>query len=117
MSEKITIYHNPRCAKSRAGLSYLSEKGVDFTIINYLDEGLSPENIKELAQKTGLPVIDLVRKQEDYYKQELKSKTLSDDEWYNVLAEHPRLLQRPIVVKNQKGVLAQPPENIDNLLS
>jgi len=116
MDHQLIIYHNPKCAKSRAGLNYLTDKGISFITVNYLKEPLTAKEIKVLVQKTGLPVIDLIRKQEEYYKQHLKGKTLTDDEWCNVLAENPNLLQRPIVAMNQKAVLAQPPESIDNLL-
>lgn len=110
-----TIYHNPRCAKSRAGLKYLTDKNVAFQIVEYLKNTLSAAQIKDLAEKSELKPMDLVRTQEDFYKKELKGKSFSDKEWFQILADHPKLLQRPIVIKDNKGVLAQPPENIDNL--
>lgn len=112
----LKIYHNPRCSKSRAGLNFIVENNLEHVVVEYLKESLNAEDIKALVQKTGLAVEDLVRKHEDYYKSELKGKTISEEEWYQILAEHPNLLHRPIVVKGDKAVFAQPPENIKNLL-
>lgn len=110
------IYHNPRCAKSRAGLKYLEEKMADFEIVRYLETGLNEKELADVIAKTGKPVFDFVRTQEKIYKEQFKGKTLSDKEWIKVLAKNPKLLQRPIVVKGEKAVLGNPPENIDKLL-
>jgi len=112
----ITIYHNPRCAKSRAGLKYLVDNNIKHQIIQYLKEDLSADDIKILAQKTGLQSKELVRTQEDYFKKKLKGKEFSDEEWFKIIAENPKLLQRPIVVNGNKAVLAQPPENIKEII-
>jgi arsenate reductase (glutaredoxin) len=112
----IRIYHNPRCRKSRAGLEYLQEKAIDFETIDYIKRGISREEIKDILKKMDTPPSNLVRTQEDYYKKELKGKNIPDDEWISILAENPRLIQRPIIVTEHKAVLGQPPENIDNLL-
>ncbi len=110
------IYHNPRCSKSRKGLQYLEEKGCDFEVVKYLEEGISETELKELIAQTGKKPFDLVRTQEQDYKDLYKGKTLSDDEWLKVLAGNPRLLHRPIVVNGNNAVLGNPPENIDNIL-
>lgn len=112
----IRIYHNPRCRKSRAGLEYLQEKTGDFETIDYIRNGISREEIREILAKMNTPPSNLVRTQEDYYKKELKGKDIPDEDWINILAENPRLIQRPIIVTEHKAVLGQPPENIDNLL-
>ena len=112
----IRIYHNPRCRKSRAGLEYLQEKTGHFEIIDYIKNGISVEEIREIITKMNEPVSNLVRTQEDYYKKELKGKDISGEEWMSILAENPKLIQRPIIVTEHKAVLGQPPENIDNLL-
>lgn len=109
------IYHNPRCSKSRAGLKYLEENNFQVTIKNYLKDGISVEEIKSILEKTGMPAIDLVRKQEELYKKEYKGKEISDEEWITILSENPRLLQRPIVVNGKKAILAQPPEQIEKI--
>jgi len=110
------IYHNPRCSKSRAGLQYLENKTSNFEIVKYLEEGISAKELGELIAKTGKKPFDFVRTQEQDYKDEFKGKVLSDQEWIKVLAENPKLLQRPIVVNGDKAVLGNPPENIDHIL-
>lgn len=110
------IYHNPRCSKSRAGLKYLENKTRDFEIIKYLEEGISVKDLRELIALTGKKPFDFIRTQEQDYKDEFKGKVLSDEEWIKVLAENPKLLQRPIVVNGNKAVLGNPPENIDSVI-
>ncbi|MCD6354928.1 MAG: arsenate reductase (glutaredoxin), partial [Prolixibacteraceae bacterium] len=110
------IYHNPRCAKSRAGLQYLEEKGYDIEIVKYLTGGISEEELRNIISKTGEKPFAFVRTQEKEYKENFKGKEISDDEWIKILAENPRLLQRPIVVNGSKAVLANPPENIEKIV-
>jgi len=112
----IKIYHNPRCRKSREGLAYLENLNVDFEIVDYLNDPLSTDEIRDILDKLGMEPFLLVRTQEDYYKKELKGKDISDQDWIKILSENPKLIQRPIVVKEHKAILAQPPENIDKLL-
>ena len=112
----VKILHNPRCKKSREGLAYLEKKTASFEIIDYLKDGLTKEIIKEIILKTNLPAESLVRKQEDYYKQELKGKKFNEDEWIKIIIENPKLLQRPFVVAKTKAVLGQPADLIDNVL-
>jgi len=112
----IRIYHNPRCRKSRAGLEYLQDKTGDFETIDYIRNGISREEIREILAKMNTPPSNLVRTQEDYYKKKLKGKDIPDEDWIDILAENPRLIERPIIVTEHKAVLGQPPENIDNLL-
>jgi len=110
------IYHNPRCAKSRAGLQYLEERGYDVEIKKYLTEGITEPELQEIIEKTGKTPFDFVRTQEKVYKDNYKGKDLSDKEWIKVLVENPKLLQRPIVVNGNKAVLANPPENVENII-
>jgi arsenate reductase (glutaredoxin) len=112
----IRIYHNPRCRKSRAGLEYLQDKTGDFDIIDYIKNGISQEEIREILEKMNTTPSNLVRTQEDYYKKELRGKDIPEEEWIHILSENPSLIQRPIIVTEHKAVLGQPPENIDKLL-
>ncbi|MDZ7742302.1 MAG: arsenate reductase (glutaredoxin) [Bacteroidota bacterium] len=112
----ITIYHNPRCKKSRAGLQYLKEKGVDFGIREYLKDPFNEKELKTLLTKMNKKPHDIIRTQEEKYRKELKGKNFTDEEWTDIMVENPKLIQRPIVEKEYKAVLAQPPENIDELL-
>ena len=111
----IQIYHNPRCKKSRAGLQYLTERGVKPEIINYIAEGISETDLEKLLQKLNKKPEEIIRRQEEYFKKELKNKEFTDKEWLKILIENPKLIQRPIVVKDYKAVIGDPVENIDNL--
>lgn len=111
-----TIYHNPRCRKSRAGLEYLQSKTKDFTVVEYLKNPLTKEILNTLLMKLNKKPQDMVRTQEEYYKKELKGQQFNEDEWVKILIENPKLLKRPIVVKGNKAVWADPPQEIEQLL-
>lgn len=110
-----TIYHNPRCSKSRAGLQYLKDKGIDFEVVEYLKDPFNTKTLGDLLAKLNKEPQDLVRKQEELFKKRLKGKNFSNEEWIKILVENPKLIQRPIVVKGYKAVLGNPVENIDIL--
>jgi arsenate reductase len=112
----ITIYHNPKCRKSRAGLQYLQDKGLEYTVVEYLRNPLTRMQFKELLMKLNMRPVEIIRTQEDEYKEKLKGKSFNDEEWITILLENPKLIQRPIVVKNHKAVLGQPVEEIDRLI-
>jgi arsenate reductase (glutaredoxin) len=109
----LTIYHNPRCSKSRAGLKYLESRTTDYEIRKYLTDPLSREELKKLLTKLNKKPHEIVRTQEKYYKENLKGKNFTDEEWITIITENPRLIQRPIVEAQYKAVIANPPENID----
>lgn len=113
---KATIYHNPRCGKSRAGLKAVEESGVDFEIIKYLDTKPNTDEIKSLLSMLKMKPIDLVRVKEDIWKSNYKGKNLSDDEIIQAMADNSKLIERPIVVKGNKAVLGRPTENIVEFL-
>lgn len=110
------IYHNPRCAKSRAGLQYLEEKGYEIEVRKYLSNGITEEQLKEIIEKTGKDAFHFVRTNEPEYISKYKGKKLTNEQWIKILAENPKLLQRPIVINGNKAVLANPPENIDDIM-
>lgn len=112
----IKIYHNPRCKKSREGLAILEASGKDFKIIKYLDEVPSKDEIKSILEQLGISPIDLVRTQEKIWKESYKGKTLTNSELIKALHEHPKLIERPIVINNNKAVIGRPPENIKEIL-
>ncbi len=112
----ITIYHNPKCRKSRMGLQYLLDKGLEFTVVEYLKNPLTREQLKNILMKLNMNPDEIVRTSEDDFKAKLKGKSFTDEEWITILLENPKLIQRPIVVKNHKAVLAQPVDEIDRLL-
>ncbi len=113
----LKIYHNPRCRKSRAGLQYLSERTNDFELIDYMKKGISTGELKEILLKLNVRPEELLRKQEDLYKKDLKGKLFTDEEWINILAENPKLIRRPVVVGKHKAAIGDPPEALDHLLT
>ena len=112
----ITIYHNPRCQKSRLGVKALEENGYDFEIIKYLDNPLTVQKLEQIIQKLGLPPIKLVRQNEALWKSNFKGKTLSDAELIQAMVDHPNLIERPIVVNGNKAVIGRPTEEIFKIL-
>ena len=112
----ITIYHNSRCKKSRAGLEYLSNKTQNFEIKEYLkDAPFSEEGLKETLRLLGKSPMEMIRKQEEVYKKEIKGKEFSEDELISKMVAEPKLIQRPIVIKDGKAVWADPAENLEEL--
>lgn len=110
------IYHNPRCRKSRETLQIIEEANVVVEIIKYLEDIPSAEELKDLLAKLDIPAEKLLRKTEQVFKDNYKGKTLSEDEWVQVMIENPKLIERPIVVKGDKAVLGRPPQNVEVLL-
>ncbi len=111
----IKIYHNSRCRKSRAGLQYLEGKGVEFEVVEYLKNGISEEELKDILIKMNVGPTEIIRTQEDIYKKQFKGKNFTDEEWIKILIENPKLIKRPLVVKGYKAVWADPPENMEKL--
>ena len=113
----VTIYHNPRCSKSRQTLALIEEKGVTPEIVLYLENTLTADTLKALVKKLGISARQLLRKGEDAYKeQNLKDDSLSDAQLIDAMAKFPKLIERPIVVKGDQAVLGRPPENVLELL-
>lgn len=111
----IKIYHNSRCRKSRAGLAHLETKKVDFEIIDYIKNPMTEVEFADLLMRLNKSPHDIIRTQEAIYKSNFKGKNFVDEEWIKIMVEHPKLIQRPIIVRDYKAVLAQPPEEIDRL--
>ena len=111
-----TIYHNPRCSKSRNTLALLEENGVNPDVVLYLETAPDRAEIEGLLSKLGLAAAQLVRRGEDEYKAAGLGKDSSDEEIVAAMAEHPRLIERPIVVRGDRAVLGRPPENVLALL-
>lgn len=113
----LTIYHNPRCSKSRQTLALIEDSGQTPTIIRYLDAPLSETDIRQLLKKLKLGARDIIRKGEDAYKElDLGNTSLSEDVLIQAIAEHPKLLERPIVEKDDNAIIGRPPENVLALL-
>jgi arsenate reductase len=112
----ITIYHNPRCKKSRAGLQALETYTKSFEIKEYLTKDpFTVEDLTDILIMLKKKPEEIIRKQEEYFKSELKGKTFSDKEWIKIMIENPKIIQRPIVVKDHLAVIGDPIENIEKL--
>ena len=102
----VTIYHNPKCSKSRQTLELLSAKGITPTIIEYIKNPPTVEKLKEILSQLGIAPLDLMRTKEDIYKElDLGILSLSDKDLIDLMIEHPILIERPIVIANGKAVL------------
>ncbi|MFK7049421.1 MULTISPECIES: arsenate reductase (glutaredoxin) [Flavobacterium] len=112
----ITIYHNSRCSKSREGVCFLENQNEDFKVVNYLENTPTTEELKDLLKKLNIPAIDLVRKKESIWIENFKSKELNEEEVIQAMILHPKLIERPIVVKGDKAVIARPTERINEIL-
>lgn len=97
-------------------LTFLEEKGLDYRVVEYLKQVPSASELQAIIGKLGIPVQDLIRRGEQEYKDLYKGKELSEEEWIRVLVQHPKLIERPIVIKGDHAVVARPTEKIDELL-
>ena len=114
---EIIIYHNGRCSKSRGALEILQELGVPHEVRLYLTDPLNKTELKALLKKLGMKASELVRRSEELYKTEYKGKDLTEKEWLTILAENPVLIERPIVTKGDRAVVARPPEKVMELIA
>jgi arsenate reductase len=113
----VTIYHNPRCAKSRATLQLLEAKGMTPKVVDYLKTPPSAAELKAILKKLGLKPRDLIRKGEPRYAElDLKDRQLSDDQLIAVMVDNPILIERPIVVSGGRAAIGRPPEKVLEIL-
>lgn len=113
----VTIYQKPTCSTCRQAVQLLKDSGKPFTTVNYYERPFTKAQLKSLLKKAGLSPKDILRTKEDIYKElGLAKKNLSDDEWLDVLVAHPDLIQRPIVEKGDKVILARPAESLKRIL-
>lgn len=106
------IYHNPRCSKSRQTLELIQQAGQQIEIIDYLNQPPSEKELTTIIKLLGINAEDLVRKNEDVYKEKFKGKKITQQEWVKILIEHPKLIERPIVIKGDKAIIGRPPEKV-----
>jgi len=113
----LTLYHNPRCSKSRGALELLEARGLTPNVVRYLETPLSAAQIKALLGKLGISARQLLRSGEDEYKMlQLADESLSETQLIDAIAQHPKLMERPILEVGDKAVIGRPPENILELL-
>ncbi|MCE9948960.1 arsenate reductase (glutaredoxin) [Hafnia paralvei] len=118
MTQRVTIYHNPRCSKSRETLTLLQEQGIEPQIIQYLDTSPDAATLKTLLKDLGFSSArQLMRHKEDIYKElNLADESLTEDQLIDAMVNHPKLIERPIVVKGKKARIGRPPEQILEIL-
>ena len=112
----ITIYHNPRCGKSRDCLAFLETSDKKFEIIKYLETPLTFNELEEIIRKLNINPIELIRKNETVWKENFKGKELTDSEIIQTMVDYPILMERPIVVYNDKAIIARPLEKIKEII-
>ena len=112
----LTIYHNPRCRKSRETLQLIEDSGEMLTVVEYLKTVPSADDLADLIEKLNIEPQALLRKGEAIYKEQFKGKTLSDEEWIQAMVDNPKLIERPIVVRGDKAIIGRPPEKVKALL-
>ena len=111
----LTIYHNTRCTKSRSALQVLEENNIPHKIRFYTENMLTIDELSRLLKKLKMQPSELLRKNEDIYK-ELSKKPRTEEEWLQLMSEHPQLIERPIVVNGRKAIIARPPERVLDIL-
>ena len=117
MTDSSTIYHNPRCSKSRATLELLNEKGLDVTVVKYLDTPPNKASLEAILTMLGIEPRDLMRKGEQEYKDNnLSDESLTRDALVDAMLKFPRLIERPIVIKDGKAAIGRPIENVIEIL-
>ena len=110
------IYHNPRCSKSRNTLSIIQEMGNEVEIIEYLNSQPTAKELEVILEMLNIQPIELIRKNEIIWRENYRGKQMRDDEIINAMRENPKLIERPIVIKNGKAIIGRPPEKVLNLL-
>ncbi|WP_297442676.1 arsenate reductase (glutaredoxin) [Sulfurimonas sp.] len=113
----LKIYHNPRCSKSREALKLLEENGAQAEVIKYLDTPPNENEIRNILQMLGISARDLMRTKEAIYKELNLKEVKNDDTLIKAMAEHPKLIERPIVIKDNKAVIGRPPVKVLDLLN
>jgi arsenate reductase len=116
MSNKIEIYHNKRCSKSRCALDILNNRDEQLIIHDYLKTPPTKKQLKDLLAKLGIKASELVRKKEPVYLEKFKDKKFTEMEWIIILTENPILIERPIVVDGYGAIIARPPELLEEFL-
>jgi arsenate reductase len=112
----ITIYHNPRCSKSRNALEAFKKSEKEFDVIEYLVDLFTEESLRTLIEKLNIKPENLVRKNESVFVENFKGKSYTDSEWIKILVENPKLIQRPIVVTNTRAGVARDEQTIEIIL-
>ena len=111
----ITIYHNPMWSKSRKSVEILNNKKIEFQIIEYLKDGLTANQLKNILKKLDSSIYDIIRKKDKLYKELELEKIRKIDKLLEILSKNIKLLERPIIIKGDRAVIGRPPEKINEL--
>ena len=114
---KFTIYHNPRCRKSREALQLLEEKKLKFEVVKYLEQNFDKKSLRKVLGLIGKKPSEALRKNEEIWKKHLNRKNIGEDEILELMIQYPKLIERPIVVYGNKGVIARPLENLIDFIN
>ena len=118
MTDKVIIYHNPKCSKSRACLELITSMGITPTVKLYLDKIITNDELINIVHMLGIRPRELLRKSEEEYETyNLNDNKLGDEEIIKIMIENPILIQRPIVLTNKSAIIGRPPENILKILN
>lgn len=110
------LYFNPDCSKCHEAVDLLQQNSCEFSIRNYLTDPPSVNELKELITKLKCSPVDLVRKKEPLFEEKYRSKTLTDEQWLNVLSENPVLIERPILINHNMAIIGRPPQLVLNIV-
>ena len=110
------IWHNPKCSKSREALALLEENGIEFRVYKYLEEKPSVLELKGLLEALGLTARELMRTKEDIYKELELAKVDDEEQLIQAMHNHPKLIERPIVIKDSKAIIGRPPKLVLELV-
>ena len=113
---EVTIYHNPRCRKSREALSFLEKKSLNIIVIEYLKDLLSTEELMLILNDLSIKPIELVRKNESIWKEQYKGKDLSDTAIIEAMVQNPKLIERPIIKSKKGAVVGRPLERVHEVI-
>ena len=116
MTSKVTVYHNPRCSKSREVMKYLEAQGVEVRVVEYLKAPLTEDELAALVRRLGIAPHDLVRTKEPIYRQLGLDADAPDDVILRAMSEHPILMERPVVVTSKGAVIGRPLDRIHAIL-
>lgn len=112
----LSVFHNPRCRKSREAVSFLKENNLEFTEILYIENGLSKNNIQSILEKLKIEPKDLLRTQEKIWKESYKNKNLNKKKLIDIILEHPNLMERPIIISHDSGIIGRPIERLKSFI-
>lgn len=114
---KTIIFHNPRCSKSREALELLNQNNCSVEIVEYLKNNPTKEELQKIIQQLGIEPFQLIRKSEEIFKEKYKSLKSEEVDWIQAMVEHPNLIERPIVIQNDKAVIGRPPSLVLDLIT